>query len=161
MKSFHGVNLKQKQGYCEALEFRDVGIFLAKMPVSIDVLPHTDPASALVQRGTPGIRWSKAVFLLALLAFCVALTNPAWGQVHQSADLGGFDLSAGGSFSAYYVGYGQRTLLGPSAFVDLAVQLARRTPVHGELAGGVEFDLPRRGVHAEGRPHARDRGSAS
>jgi len=31
--------LKQKQGYCDVPDFRDVGIFLVKMPASIDLLP--------------------------------------------------------------------------------------------------------------------------
>ena len=74
----------------------------------------------LVQGGMLGIRRRTAALSVALLAFTIAMAMPARGQVHQSADLGGVDLSAGGTFSAYYVGYGQRTLLGPSAFVDLS-----------------------------------------
>jgi hypothetical protein len=60
----------------------------------------------------------NAVLPLVLLALSIAVAKPALGQVKESAEVGGVMLSAGGSFSGYYVGYGQRELLGPTAFVD-------------------------------------------
>ena len=73
----------------------------------------------LVRGGKLDIRWRRnAVLPLVLLALFIALAKPAVGQVKESAEAGGVMLSAGGTFSGYYVGYGQRELLGPTAFVD-------------------------------------------
>jgi hypothetical protein len=55
--------------------------------------------------------------LVLLIAAGVSCT-PAFGQVKESAEAGGIILSAGGTFSGYYLGYGQRKLLGPTAFID-------------------------------------------
>jgi hypothetical protein len=73
----------------------------------------------LVRGGKLDIRWRRnAVLPLVLLALSVAMAKPARGQVKESAETGGVMLSAGGTFSGYYVGYGQRKLLGPAVFVD-------------------------------------------
>lgn len=64
------------------------------------------------------IRWRNAVLPSVLLALSISMVKPARAQVQESADAGGVTLSAGGSFSAYRVGYGQRTLLGPAVFID-------------------------------------------
>jgi hypothetical protein len=77
----------------------------------------------LVRSGQLDIRWRRnAVLSLVLLALSVAVAKPALGQVKESAEVGGVMLSAGGTFSGYYVGYGQRTLLGPAAFVDVTTR---------------------------------------
>ena len=71
----------------------------------------------------------NAVLPLMLLALSIAVAKPALGQVKESAEVGGVMLSAGGSFSGYYVGYGQRELLGPTAFVDATPTALRAPPL--------------------------------
>jgi hypothetical protein len=51
-------------------------------------------------------------------ALCLLAPMRSKAQVTQSAEVGGPILSAGGTFSGYYVGFGQRKMLGPTAFVD-------------------------------------------
>jgi hypothetical protein len=63
-------------------------------------------------------RLRNVIVPLALLVLSAAMARPVLGQVKESAEVGGFNLSAGGAFSDYYVGYGQRNLMGVSAFVD-------------------------------------------
>lgn len=76
-----------------------------------------------INRGRLNIRFECGpVLSLMLLAICFAMARPACGQVRESAEAGGLTLSAGGTFSTYYVGYGQRTLLGASAFVDASTR---------------------------------------
>lgn len=73
----------------------------------------------LVRGGRLDIRRQRnAAIPLVLLVLSIAISRPARGQVKESAEAGGMTLSAGGTFSAYYVGYGQRDLLGVAAFVD-------------------------------------------
>ncbi|HEY1766084.1 MAG TPA: outer membrane beta-barrel protein [Terracidiphilus sp.] len=48
----------------------------------------------------------------------LAAAAPARAQVVPQASAGGFRLSAGATGSGYYLQYGQRTLVGVSAFVD-------------------------------------------
>jgi hypothetical protein len=54
----------------------------------------------------------------AVLAVCLLAPAAARAQVEAQASAGGFKLSAGGTASGYYLQYGQRTLVGVSAFVD-------------------------------------------
>ena len=65
---------------------------------------------------------------LALLACGLELTVSA--QTVYAADRGGLTLSAGGTGSGYFVGYGGTKLLGVSAFVD--VDTMRHFGVEGE-----------------------------
>jgi hypothetical protein len=60
----------------------------------------------------------KTAVLVTLAAICPGFANIAHAQVEESAQAGGLALSAGGTFSGYYVGYGQRKMVGPTAFVD-------------------------------------------
>jgi len=76
-----------------------------------------------IGRGGLNIRFECGpVFSLLLLAICIAMARPACGQVKESAETGGLTLSAGGTFSDFHVGYGQRNLLGASAFVDASTR---------------------------------------
>lgn len=80
--------------------------------------------------GMPRVRY--AVFLAALLAFCMGMARTASAQVVFTGDEGGFTLSAGATASGYEVQYGQQKLLG--------------------IAGVVDVDTRRRfGLEAEGR----------
>ena len=62
-----------------------------------------------------------AVYPLVLLAIAVSpgMGRPAAAQVAPSADVGSFGLSAGGTASGYFLQYGERKMLGATAFVDL------------------------------------------
>lgn len=53
-----------------------------------------------------------------LIVVCFAAANDLRAQVKESAERGGPLLSAGGAFSGYYVGFGERKMMGPTAFVD-------------------------------------------
>jgi hypothetical protein len=56
---------------------------------------------------------------VVLLAVCLlGLGGAAQAQVVPSADRGGLTLSAGGTLSAYHLGYGEQKLLGTSLFVE-------------------------------------------
>lgn len=59
--------------------------------------------------------WVACLCALASLALCPV----AFSQVKESAETGGIALSVGGSLGGYYVGYGQRKMAGPAAFIDL------------------------------------------
>jgi hypothetical protein len=65
----------------------------------------------------PGSKSTIAVSLV-MVAFCLFVPTGSKAQVTQSAEKGGPVLSAGGTFSGYYVGFGQRKMAGPTAFVD-------------------------------------------
>lgn len=54
----------------------------------------------------------------AILALILSATGSARAQVVAQASAGGFRLSAGGTVSGYHLQYGQRNLIGASAFVD-------------------------------------------
>lgn len=66
--------------------------------------------------------WSSSgsgpLLAAALLAACLGTPGTARAQVTAQASAGGFRLSAGGAASGYYLQYGQRKLVGASAFVD-------------------------------------------
>jgi hypothetical protein len=55
---------------------------------------------------------------LAVLFICIASARAVSAQVGPAGEAGGMSLSAGGTFSGYTLGYGQRKMLGISAFVD-------------------------------------------
>jgi hypothetical protein len=67
---------------------------------------------------------------LAALAVLLVLGRAAQGQVAPAADAGGLLLSAGGTASAFDIQYGQRKMLGPSAFFD--ADLRRHVGMEGE-----------------------------
>ena len=81
-----------------------------------------------------GIHWllpfRAAILSIVLLAACLETTSAAHAQAAPSADRGGLTLSAGGTASGYYMGYGEQKLLGASAFVD--VDGRRHLGVEGE-----------------------------
>ena len=81
-----------------------------------------------------GIDWMPtfcaAVFPVVLLAACLGLTPAAHAQAAPAGDRGGLTLSAGGTASGYYMGYGGQKLMGVSAFVD--VDGRRHLGVEGE-----------------------------
>ena len=62
--------------------------------------------------------WLSAAVAGGLLATGPGLATRASAQVAPAADAGGYKISAGGTGSGYYVQYGERKLLGYSAFVD-------------------------------------------
>jgi hypothetical protein len=68
----------------------------------------------------PWLRRFRDAFLpVVLLAVCLlGLGGAAQAQVVPSADRGGLTLSAGGTLSAYHLGYGEQKLLGPAIFVE-------------------------------------------
>jgi hypothetical protein len=67
---------------------------------------------------------------VAVLAICLALARAAQGQVVAAGDSGGLLLSAGGTASGYYLQYGERKMLGASAFFD--ADLRRHVGIEGE-----------------------------
>ena len=72
-----------------------------------------------LQIGKAGMRiGSQTLISLALLFICMAATRAASGQTVPSGQAGGTSLSVGGTFSDYYLEYGQRKILGFSGFVD-------------------------------------------
>ena len=73
-----------------------------------------------------------AVYPLVLLAIAVSpgMGRPAAAQVAPSADVGSFGLSAGRTASGYFLQYGERKMLGATAFVDL--DTIRRYGFEGE-----------------------------
>ena len=69
--------------------------------------------------GKAGIRQSWHTFIsLAFLFICMVAARAVSAQTVQHGEAGGISLSAGGTFSGYYLGYGQRKILGFSGFVD-------------------------------------------
>jgi hypothetical protein len=85
---------------------------------------------ARIGRAKLGSRAGGAVVSAVLLAICLAAPAVASGQTQVSGWQGGFTLSVGGTASGYYLGYGQRKLLGPSAFFDADTR--RHFGVEGE-----------------------------
>jgi hypothetical protein len=61
-----------------------------------------------------------AAFFLAIV---LCSGRPATAQVAVSGWEGGFSVSAGGTASGYYLGYGQREMIGPAVFVDADTRL--------------------------------------
>ena len=63
----------------------------------------------------------RAVYVLVLIAVAASLglTRQAAAQVTPSGDAGNFLLSAGGTASGYFLQYGERKMLGVTAFVDV------------------------------------------
>jgi hypothetical protein len=53
---------------------------------------------------------------VVLLALCLAA--PAWSQAHEAGTGGGLSISVGAMGSGFYLGYGERKVLGYAAFVD-------------------------------------------
>jgi len=69
--------------------------------------------------GKPVAPWGgKTVASVLVLAACFCACHHAGAQVIPSADRGGFTLSAGGAGSGFYLQYGERKMLGISAFAD-------------------------------------------
>jgi hypothetical protein len=54
----------------------------------------------------------------AILAVCAGLTGLAAAQVQPGGDQGGLTVSAGATGTGYYVQYGERKMVGVTAFVD-------------------------------------------
>jgi hypothetical protein len=81
-----------------------------------------------------GFHWlppfRAAIFPVVLLAVCLGLAHAVHAQTVPEADSGGLALSAGGTASGYFLGYGEQKLLGVSAFVD--VDGRRHLGVEGE-----------------------------
>jgi hypothetical protein len=76
------------------------------------------PVSSRIRlRLPPRLRYCPAL-AAACLAVCLAASGAARAQVVPSAAAGGFRLSAGGTGSGYYLQYGEREMIGASAFVD-------------------------------------------
>ena len=65
-------------------------------------------------------RGASLLLVLLLASICGVLggARVAAAQAKESAEAGGLRGDVGGTASGYYVGYGQRKLLGYSAFVD-------------------------------------------
>ena len=63
----------------------------------------------------------RAVYALVLIAVAASLglAREAAAQVTPSGDAGNFLLSAGGTASGYFLQYGERKMLGVTAFVDV------------------------------------------
>ena len=99
---------------------------------------------------------NKMVWAALLLALCLGMTLNGQAQVSASAEKGGPLLSVGGTFSGYYVGYGERKMLGPSVFIDLGsrspfslegearwINLRQTADVHDETyLAGPRFSFP-------------------
>jgi hypothetical protein len=73
---------------------------------------------------------TSAIFAVVLMAMFFGFASPAPAQVIPAGDQGGFRIAAGGTGSYYYVGYGQRRIVGASAFVD--VETKRHIAFEGE-----------------------------
>ena len=58
------------------------------------------------------------VFAVLVVAGCLVASPAARAQVVEAGNKGGTSVSAGAAASGYYVQYGERKLLGISAFVD-------------------------------------------
>ncbi len=118
------------------------------------------------QSGRPGLLvWVGATFALTISAFCVG-PGQARAQVVPPGDQGGFRLSAGATGSGVHLQYGQRDMLGVSAFVDadtkrrLGIEAEGRwleynqtANVHAEtysIGGRYHFDLGRFQPYAKG-----------
>ena len=61
---------------------------------------------------------SGALLPVVLLALCLGTGRAARAQVVPAADKGGLKLSAGGTASGYYLGYGEVKIAGATAFFD-------------------------------------------
>ena len=74
----------------------------------------------------------RGVYPLVILAVSayLGMARPAAAQVTPSADNGSFLMSAGGTASGYFLQYGERKMLGVTAFVDL--DTIRRYGIEGE-----------------------------
>jgi hypothetical protein len=59
-----------------------------------------------------------AAFAAAFAALCLGTPGATHAQVRPQAIAGGFRLSAGGTGTGYYLEYGERKMIGASAFVD-------------------------------------------
>lgn len=70
-------------------------------------------------------------YAIAVLAVQGGLTVRSWSQVAPTADRGSAVLSAGATGSAFTVQYGDRKMLGISAFID--AESRRRLGVEGEV----------------------------
>lgn len=69
--------------------------------------------------GKLGLRPCRDAFLpVVLLTVCLGPAPATRAQAVPAADAGGMKLSAGGTASGYYLGYGEMKILGASAFVD-------------------------------------------
>jgi hypothetical protein len=83
----------------------------------------------------------RAAVSASLLAACLGLAARASAQVEVSGWQGGFSLSAGAMASGYYVGYGDRKMIGPDLFVDaetrrhLGVEAEARRVLYPMTAG--------------------------
>lgn len=78
-------------------------------------------ARAVRREERAGVRRSAClppVLLLLLLAASLGLASMARAQAVPDATSGGFRISAGGTASAYELGYGEVKKMGTSAFVD-------------------------------------------
>ncbi|MGH9599537.1 MAG: outer membrane beta-barrel protein [Terracidiphilus sp.] len=76
-------------------------------------------ASAAADRRRAGLQVLRHVAVVAFaVLFSAACPVATRAQVAESGNQGGLKLSAGGTASAYAVQYGQRKLLGFTAFVD-------------------------------------------
>jgi hypothetical protein len=64
------------------------------------------------------------------LAICLSFAHPAPAQVVPAGDAGGWNLSAGGMATGALLNYGERKMLGITAFADLETK--RRIGIEGE-----------------------------
>ncbi len=100
----------------------------------------------------------NAAVPVVLLAVCFALARPAQAQVVAAGDEGGLKIWAGGTGSGYYLDYGERKMLGISAFADVATK--RRFGFEGEARWLVfhETDNVTAATYAVGPTYHRDYG---
>ena len=66
-----------------------------------------------------GLPFGAFIVPAMLLAISLALGNSASAQVVPAGDAGGLNVFAGGTASGFLVQYGERKMLGVSAFVDV------------------------------------------
>jgi len=62
--------------------------------------------------------WPEAALAAVLLTACLGTPRMLYTQVRPQAIAGGLRLSAGGTGTGYYLQYGERKMIGASAFVD-------------------------------------------
>jgi hypothetical protein len=114
----------------------------------------------------PGKLGSGAVLAAAALAACLGQPGTAHAQAAPAAEAGGYMISAGVLGSGYYLQYGERKMLGLTAFVDadtkrrLGIEAEGRwlefhqtANVHAEtysVGGRYHFDLGRFEPYAKG-----------
>jgi hypothetical protein len=75
------------------------------------------------------MKFSAALPFLVLLP-CLAMARSATAQVIPQGDQGGVTLSAGATASGFYLQYGERKMLGVSAFFD--AETKHRIGIEGE-----------------------------